>query len=93
MQAVQENLVRKQIMLSVDNVKKLECIAKKRGTSVAEVVRSAVDSYDPSVPDVSDSELFELVFERLQDVIEDTAMTRKRLSQTLNKLAVTSVES
>ncbi len=46
MQATQTNLVRKQIMLSVDNVHKLKRMAVARGSSVAEVIRVAVDTYN-----------------------------------------------
>ncbi len=47
MQATQANLVRKQVMLSVDNVHKLERMAIARGSSVAEAIRVAVNAYNP----------------------------------------------
>ncbi|HAU68172.1 MAG: hypothetical protein P8I38_00960 [Arenicella sp.] len=57
----QGNLIRKQIMLSANNVEKLEAIASDKGTSVAEVVRLAVDSYDPSDKSEEEQLLAELI--------------------------------
>jgi len=88
MQAVQGNLVRKQIMLSNDNIEKLEKIAEQRQSSVAEVVRIAVDAYNPNddAADMDETELYELVSAKLKEVIKDTAKTRKRLNKTLTQL-------
>ncbi len=81
-----ENLVRKQLMLSNTNVKKLEKIAKDKKLSVASVVRSAIDSFNPDGTDLETSELMELVSSKLKEAIEDTASTRKRLDKTLTVL-------
>ena len=87
MQAIQtENLVRKQLMLSDTNVKKLEKIAKEKNLSVASVVRTAIDSFDPDSIDLDTSELMELVSTRLKEAIADTASTRKRLDKTLTEI-------
>ena len=87
MQAAQtENLVRKQLMLSSTNIQKLEKIAKEKKLSVASVVRSAIDSFNPDNTDFETSELMELVSSRLKEAIEDTANTRKRLDKTLTSL-------
>ena len=81
------NLVRKQLMLSDENIKKIEGIAKKQKQSVAKVVRSAIDSFNPNAVDSGDdSELMALVSLRLKEAIEDTSKTRKHLNKTLNKL-------
>ncbi len=82
------NLVRKQVMLSTENIAKLERIAKAGHLSIANVVRSAVDSYSPDAVEDSgdDSELMALVSARLKEAIEDTASTRKRLNKTLTTL-------
>ncbi len=88
MQAVQQtkNLIRKQLMLSNTNIEKLEKIAKEKKLSVASVVRSAIDSFNPDDTDVGTSELVELVSSRLKETIEDTANTRRRLDKTLTSL-------
>jgi hypothetical protein len=81
-----ENLVRKQLMLSNTNIKKLERIAKEKKLSVASVVRAAIDSFNPNGADLETSELMELVSTRLKEAIADTASTRKRLDKTLTSL-------
>ena len=81
-----ENLVRKQLMLSNTNVKKLEKIATDKKLSVSSVVRSAIDSFNPDGADLVASELMELVSSKLKEAIEDTANTRKRLDKTLTVL-------
>ena len=79
-----ENLVRKQVMLSLGNIEKLEAIASSNSSSVAEVVRLAIDNYSPY--EQQDSDLMELVAARLEEAVKDTAKTRKRLSKALTAL-------
>lgn len=82
-----DNLIRKQIMLSNENIEKLESIAKDKGLSVANVVRTAIDSFNPKEIDTGEnSELMQLVSSRLKEAIEDTLETRKRLDKTLSSL-------
>ena len=79
-----ENLVRKQVLLSVNNIEKLEILASSNNTSVAEVVRNAIDNYSPD--DAPQSDLMELVSTRLEEALIDTGKTRRRLSKLLKKL-------
>lgn len=88
MQTAQENLVRKQIMLSNSNIKKLEKIADKKGASVAEIVRLAVDSYNPDIGDIGDQELMLLVSEKLQEAIKETDRVSQRVDATIKNLEV-----
>ncbi|HID82968.1 MAG TPA: hypothetical protein EYH06_14115 [Chromatiales bacterium] len=82
-----QSLVRKQYLVTEKNVKKLERIAKTKGTSATEIVRQAIDAYDPeNFNSVGESELMELVSARLKETIADTQATRKRLRKTLSKL-------
>lgn len=87
--AKSENLVRKQIMLSNENLEKLTLIAKEKKTSVAHIVRNAVDSYEPdSIGDDSELDaLVELLNLKLDDAIKDTVETREHLRETLNNLS------
>ncbi len=79
-----ENLVRKQYLIAPRQIEKLEILAKKQKTSAADVVRRAIDAFNPDVPtDMNESELFELVSARVKEAIADTATTRKRLNKTL----------
>lgn len=85
---VSENLVRKQYFISKKQVKKLEILAKKQNTSAAQLVRAAIDAYDPDIPlDMNESELFDLVSARVKEAVADTLETRSRLEKTLERLA------
>ncbi len=78
------NLVRKQYLIAPHQIEKLQLLAKKQKTSAAEVVRMAIDSFNPDVPaDIDESELFDLVSAKLKDAIADTKATHKRLRKTL----------
>lgn len=80
-------LIRKQFFISESQTQKLDQIAKKQKKSAAEIVRLAIDAYDPdALNDMEESELMELVSIRLKETIADTQKTRKRLNKTLNKL-------
>jgi len=83
-------LIRKQIMLSNENLEKLSLIAKEKKTSVAHIVRNAVDSYEPDNihNDVELTELIELATTKLKEAIEDTRATSKHLNETLTNLSV-----
>lgn len=84
-----ENLVRKQYLISPKQVKKLELLAKKQKKSAAELVRNAIDAFNPDLPvDMNESELFDLVSARVKEAVADTMETRKRLNKTLQELGV-----
>ncbi len=83
MQAASD-LVRKQYLIAPRQIEKLQLLAKKQKSSAAEVVRMAIDAFNPDVPaDMDESELFDLVSARVKEAIADTATTRKRLKKTL----------
>ncbi len=80
-------LVRKQVLLSTENIEKLETVASKRKSSVAEVVRNAIDYFDPEGDSASESnELLEVASRKLKEAISDTQITRRRLNKTLKKI-------
>lgn len=81
------NLIRKQVLLSTDNIEKLETIASKGKSSVAEVVRNAIDYFDPDGDTPAESnELLEVTSKKLKEAIDDTQRTRRRLNKTLKKI-------
>lgn len=87
-----QTLIRKQFFISEGQTEKLERIAKQKNKSAAEIVRLAIDAYNPdALNDMEESELMELVSIRLKETIADTQKTRKHLSQTLKKLGVGAV--
>jgi hypothetical protein len=84
-----ENLVRKQYYIESRQVAKLENLAKQQKKSAAEVVRMAIDAFNPDVPaDLNESELLELVSKRVKEAIKETKATRKSLRKTLSALGV-----
>lgn len=84
-----DNLVRKQYLISSSQVKKIELLAKKQNKSAAEMVRNAIDAFNPDVSmDMNESELLDLVSARVKEAIADTRKTRSRLQTTLEMLGV-----
>lgn len=84
-----ENLVRKQYLISSSQVKKIELLAKKQNKSAAEMVRNAIDAFNPDVSmDMKESELLDLVSARVKEAIANTRETRNRLQTTLETLGV-----
>lgn len=87
MQATQpSNLIRKQYLISVNQIEKLDRLAKEKKSSAAEIVRQAIDAYEPDLEGMEASELLELVSVRVKEAIVDTKNTRNRLNKTLKKL-------
>ena len=85
-----ERLVRKQFLISPSQIKKLDRLAKDEGTSVAEIVRTAIDAYDPNIADFNDlgpPDLMELVSTRLKEAIASTRKANRTIDKTLKKLS------
>ena len=89
MQQVQAHspLVRKQFLVSEAQVGKLERLARSHGTSAAEIVRQAIDAYEPSdAKEMEAPELMALVKERLGEAIESTRQANRRVAEALSRL-------
>jgi uncharacterized membrane protein len=84
-----ENLIRKQFLIYPGQIEKIERLAKQENTSAAEMVRKAIDAYNPEIPaDMGDHELMALVAARLKEAIADTVDTRRRVHAALDKLGI-----
>ena len=82
-----QKLVRKQFLISPSQAKKIELMAKKQKTSAAEMVRKAIDAFNPdTLADMAETELLELVRVRVKEAITDTRKTREQLVASLNTL-------
>ena len=82
-----EKLIRKQFLIYPTQAKKIELIAKRQKISAAEMVRKAIDAFNPdATPEMAYTDLLELVRVRVKQAIKDTKRTRERLSAALNKL-------
>lgn len=78
-----EKLVRKQMSLYPEQIKKLESIARNEGTSVSDIVRRAIDAYNSDVPAVIiDPDLLDLVSARVKEALADTKKLRQKLDNT-----------
>lgn len=83
----QRNLVRKQYLVSHDNVTKVEKLANSRGTSAAEIVRLAIDAYDPhNAEDLEAPELMQLVSTKLKEAISSTRKANRQVTKALKVL-------
>ena len=85
-----EKLVRKQFLISPRQIKKLEGIARDEGTSVAEIVRVAIDNYNPDnapFAELDAPELMDLVSTRLKEAIASTQKANRKIDSTLKKLS------
>jgi hypothetical protein len=82
-----EKLIRKQFLIYPTQAKKIAMIAKRQKTSAAEMVRKAIDAFNPdAMAEMAETELLELVHARVKEAITDTKRTRARLSAALNAL-------
>ena len=82
-----EGLVRKQFLVSANNIKKLQSLAKARKTSAAEIVRLAIDAYEPhGAGNLDSEELMQLVSTRLKEAIESTQKANLKVTETLVQL-------
>ncbi|MDH3712918.1 MAG: hypothetical protein OET44_03610 [Gammaproteobacteria bacterium] len=83
----QEKLVRKQYLVSERQVEKLKLIASREDKSAAEIVRLAIDAYDPDAVDEMDApEFVTLVAERLKEAVKSTRAARRKMERTLKAL-------
>ena len=84
---MQERLVRKQYLVSERQVKKVKLIASREDQSEAEIVRRAIDAFDPDAAgDLDAPELVALVAERVKEAVKSTRAARRKLEKTLQAL-------
>ena len=89
-----EKLVRKQFLISPSQIEKLNRLARDEGTSVAQMVRQAIDTYNPDTAAISEldaSELMGLASERLKEAITSTQKANRAVTKTLKKLSTRSI--
>ncbi len=81
------SLIRKQFLISAESISKLEKLAKARNTSASEIVRQAIDSYNPYESEEMDMpELMELVGVKLKEAIRSTKKANHQVERTLKSL-------
>ena len=88
MAASQDHLIRKQYLVSREQAKKVEKIARSNGSSAAEIVRMAIDAYDPDIaPNGGEHEILQLALDQVQGAIKLTQGARRRLKRTRTDLS------
>ena len=83
-----QKLIRKQHLIYQSQIEKLRVLAKAENTSASEMLRRAIDAFDPNAAtdDMNDTDLLELASVRVQEAIKDTIATRKRVEATLKEI-------
>ncbi|MBL4852290.1 MAG: hypothetical protein JKY90_08455 [Gammaproteobacteria bacterium] len=84
--SVAVNMSRKQIMLGQKQRNKLSRLSASQGKSESEIVRLAIEAFDPNSNAHEATELMELVSERLQEAIHSTKKTNRVVAKTLKQL-------
>ena len=84
----QAGWVRKQFLFSASQIKKINQLAKSTGESAAEIVRQAIDAYDPNAAANEDeTNLLEIALDRVNGAIKITQAACERIKQTRVELS------
>ena len=73
-------LLRRQYLVTEDNVEKLKAISKSEGVSATEVVRRAIEAYQPR-GDAELEKLVEMMSESVHEAIQEVRYARKVVQQ------------
>lgn len=90
MQPQSETLVRKQFFISPANIEKLERLSSKlKGRSAAQIVRDAIDAYDPDgeLAEGQEKELLAIAHEKVKEAITRTEQTIEKVDACLQQLS------
>ena len=77
-----QNPIRMTIRLSPDHRAKLETIAHSQDTSMAAVVRAAVEAYNPNVADTEDEQMW---LDLISSLVKQTAAEAQKIRIKLEK--------
>ncbi|WP_319574640.1 hypothetical protein [uncultured Desulfobacter sp.] len=90
MQTQSETLVRKQFFISPAQVKKLEKLSSTlKGRSAAQIVRDAIDAYDPAgdLAQSQEQELLAIAHAKVKEAITRTEDTIRKVDHCLENLS------
>lgn len=90
MKSQSESLVRKQFFISPANIAKLERLSEKlNGRSAAQIVRDAIDAYNPEgdLADIQENGLLAIAHEKVKEAIVATEQTIEKVDDCLEKLS------
>jgi uncharacterized protein (DUF2384 family) len=87
MRAQDTPLIRRQFLVSTNNIKKLADLSSREGCSAAEIVRRAIDAYDLSATHEDELEaMLSMVQESLQQAIISTQEANRKVEDALHRL-------
>lgn len=95
MQTESATLIRKQFFISPENIAKLDKLsARLKGTSAAQIVRDAIDAYDPDGDQAkaSEEELLAIAHAKVKEAIARTEQTIEKVDDCLEKLSASKGE-
>lgn len=75
--------LRKQVLLTQEQVDKLDSVARENGESFAETLRSAVDHFDPEIMVIENQELVDYANQRVVEAIGLVGGVRATVAETL----------
>ncbi|WP_022669338.1 hypothetical protein [Desulfospira joergensenii] len=90
MQTQSETLIRKQFFISPENIKKLKALSSRaKGRSAAQIVRDAIDAYDPDgeLAEGQEQELLAIAHAKVKEAIAKTEQTIQKLDSCLENLS------
>lgn len=79
-------LLRKQYLVTSDNVSKLEEIAGAEGVAATEIVRRAIEAYQPGNDEGEMDKLVELMSDSVREAIKKVRSARKAVRETKKEL-------
>ncbi|MDZ7811341.1 MAG: hypothetical protein U5L11_16500 [Arhodomonas sp.] len=86
-----ERLIRRQYLVSRKHIEKVKLLSQAEGVSDAEIIRRAIEAYDPDATGVNEGEL-EAALEAMEAALRQTraevASLRQRLNERLSDEAI-----
>ncbi len=70
-------LIRRQYLVTEDHVAKLDSLSKREGVSATEIVRRAIESYQPDKDDAELERLIELMTENVREAVREVRAARR----------------
>ena len=84
---IAQKMIRKQILIYPKQAEKIKALAKRKNTSAAEMMRQAIDAFNPDATvNIPENELFELASTKVKQVLAETIAMRKKVTAALDKL-------
>jgi predicted DNA-binding protein len=74
-------LMRRQYLVTEDQVAKLDSLSKREGVSATEIVRRAIESYHPDRDDAELERLIDIMTESVREAVKEVRAARRLVHQ------------